>query len=313
VGVKNTYPRDALLHLLSAIALYWSAGSMLTLLFAYVNVWVPDPLEPYASAAGAINWPLAMLTIIFPVYLWSVWFLNRDLARYPEKNEYKIRRWLLYLNVFLAGALLIGDMVALIYGFLSGGLSARFLLKVLAVFAVGAAVFAYYLFDLRRQAGYASKLRFWGWGAAAAVLAVIIAGVSLAGSPFRQRLLRFDERKVGDLQNIQWQVVNFWQNKKRLPADLAELRDPISGFAAPRDPQTGAAYEYRRTGELSFELCAEFNLRSEKGRGAAPLIYPDYGAGEGSWEHGEGRVCFTRTIDPERYPPTSVQPKGTKL
>ncbi len=280
---------------------------MLALLFAYVNVWVPDPLEQYARAAGAINWPLAMLVILFPVYLWSVWFLNRDLARNPEKNEYKVRRWLLYLNVFLAAALLIGDMVALIYGFLSGGLSARFLLKVFSVFAVGAAVFAYYLFDLRRGPADTSRLRFWRWGAALAVLAVVIAGVYLAGSPFRQRLLRFDERKVSDLQSVQWQIVSFWQNKERLPAALTELKDPISGFVAPRDPQSGAEYEYRKTGDLSFELCAEFNLPSENVNGAVlrEPVYPDYGVVGENWKHGGGKECFPRAIDPERYRPNS--------
>lgn len=301
-GNKN-YPRDVLLHLLSVITLYWSAGSALALLFAYVNVWVPDPLEAYTRAAGEVNWPLAMLIILFPVYLWSVWFINRDLARHPEKNEYKVRRWLLYLNVFLAAALLIGDMIALIYGFLSGGLSVRFLFKILAVFAVGAAVFAYYLFDLRRQPGDTSKLRFWLWGAAAAVLALAVAGFFVAGSPFRQRLLRFDERKISDLQSIQWQIVSFWQSKERLPGGLNELKDPISGFVVPRDPQSKSDYEYRRTGDLSFELCAEFNLPAEGADAAVSgaLVYPDYGAGGENWKHGGGRQCFSRTIDPERY------------
>lgn len=307
-GNKN-YPRDVLLHILSVITLYWSVGNILALLFAYVNVWVPDPLETYTRAAEAINWPLATLVVLFPVYLWSVRFLNRDIARHPEKNEYKVRRWLLYLNVFLAAALLIGDMVALIYGFLSGGLSARFLLKILSVFAVGAAVFAYYLFDLRREPSDTARLRYWMWGAAVAVIAVVAAGLFLAGSPFRQRLLRFDERKVSDLQSIQWQIVRFWQDKKRLPANLEELRDSISGFVAPRDPQSGEGYGYRATGNLSFELCAEFNLPSEDSSSIArenlvyPVLYPDYAVGDENWKHGRGRECFLRTIDPERYLP----------
>lgn len=300
---NKNYPRDVLLYILSVITLYWSAASILSLLFAYINVWVPDPLETYTRDTAAVNWPLAMLIIVFPVYLWSVRFLNRDLARYPGKNEYKVRRWILYLNVFLAAALLIGDMIALIYGFLSGGLSARFLFKTLSVFAVGAGIFAYYLFDLRRLPEDTSKLRFWKWGAVAAVAAVVIVGFFIAGSPFRQRLLRFDERKVSGLQSIQWQIVSFWQNKGRLPADLSELTDSIYGFTAPRDPQSGRDYEYRTTGELSFELCAEFNLPSEDVFPKEPTR-PYYDMAGENWQHGEGRVCFSRTIDPERYAPT---------
>lgn len=282
---------------------------MLTLLFAYINIWVPDPLEAYTHADATINWPLAMLIIIFPVYFWSVWFINRDLAQYPEKNEYKIRRWLLYLNVFLAAALLIGDMIALIYNFLSGGLSARFMFKVVSVFAVGAGVFAYYLFDLRREPSDTSKMRFWIWGASAAVIAIIIAGFYLVGSPFRQRLLRFDERKISDLQSIQWQIVDFWQKKKRLPADFGDLQDPISGFVIPRDPQNGKDYEYRKTGELSFELCADFNLSTENSDDTVPkkIVYPEYGLIGENWKHGKGRECFSRTIDPDRYAPVIKQ------
>ena len=302
---ERTYPRDVFLHILSTITLYWSVASVLQLLFAYVNIWVKDPLEMYVQSANAVNWPLATLIILFPVYLWSVWFINRDLARHPEKNELRIRRWLLYLNVFLAAALLIGGMIALIYAFLSGGVTARFVWKVLAVFAVGAAVFAYYFFDLRREPGETSKLRFWRWGAAGAMLVVVIIGIFLAGSPFRQRLLRFDERKISDLQSIQWQIVSFWQNKERLPAGLGELEDPISGFIPPRDPQNGANYDYRTTGNLSFELCAEFNLASEETGITVPRapVYTEYGKSDETWKHGDGRQCFSRTIDPELYPP----------
>ena len=37
------------------------------------------------------------------------------------------------------------------------------------------------------------------------------------------RLFRFDDQKVNDLTMLQYQIVNYWQQKERLP--LA-LRDP---------------------------------------------------------------------------------------
>ena len=36
-----------------------------------------------------------------------------------------------------------------------------------------------------------------------------------------------------------------------------------------------------------------------------PMPVRAYGSIEGSWTHGAGETCFARTIDPERYPPTS--------
>ena len=61
-------------------------------------------------------------------------------------------------------------------------------------------------------------------------------------------------------------------------------------------------------GALSFELCANFSLDTrliqEK---AMPSFAPATPARDFSfndnWEHGTGRKCFSRTIDPELYPP----------
>ncbi len=307
--IRKTYPRDVLLHLLSAVTLYWSVWAGLDLLFAYINIWVKDPLERFPQAADAINWPLATLIILFPVYLWTVWFINRDLARNPEKNEFRVRRWLLYLNLFLAALLVIGDMVALIYGFLNGDLTARFLWKILAVAAVGSAVFAYYYFDLRRRPEETGRLKWWRWGAALALAVVAVTGIALAGSPFRQRLAKFDAQKVADLQSIQAQVVSYWSAKDRLPAGLADLTDTISGFKAPDDPQLDKPYEYRVTGVLSFELCADFNLDSADTSKAMPVYYGPLETGDSNWEHPAGRYCFSRTIDPDLYRDNFPQPK----
>ena len=309
--IKRTYPRDVFLHLLSTITLYWSVVSALNLLFTYVDIWVKDPLERFPQTAAAVNWPLATLIILFPVYLWTVWFINRDLARNPEKNEFRVRRWLSYLTLFLSAALIIGDLVALIYGFLNGDLTMRFIWKVFAVFVIGAAVFAYYYFDIRRRPEETGRLRYWRWGAAVAALVIVVIGISLVGSPFRQREIKFDAQKLNDLQGIQAQVVSYWQNKDKLPASLTDLRDSISGYVPPKDPQTDTDYEYRATGALSFELCASFNYPSDQEKNIAPqsMYYPYPGGQNQTWDHGQGHSCFERTIDPQLYQLNKATPK----
>ena len=81
------------------------------------------------------------------------------------------------------------------------------------------------------------------------------------GSPFTLRMKRFDERRVSDLQNIQYQIVNFYQRKGELPNRLDELEDPISGFILPRDPNPASfvgynpgVYGYIKVSDLSFKL-----------------------------------------------------------
>lgn len=302
---QKSSPRDVLLQLFVVVSLYVSAGTFLALVFGLVDAYLPDPLNSYYDPASGIRWSLAMLTVIFPVYVWGSRFLAKDTAAMPWKGELRVRKWLVYVTLFAASALVIGDLISLLYNFLGGELSGRFLLKTLAVAATGGAVFGYYFYDLRRKPEeFSPRVKLFVIAACALVAAVIITGFVTAGSPFRQRLVRFDKQKVSDLQLVQGQVVNFWQQKGRLPQTLDELKDPISGFVPPRDRQNDMAYEYRTIGALSFELCAEFNLSSKEAsripRPAEPLYFPPGGFAE-NWDHGAGSTCFTRTIDPELY------------
>jgi len=302
------------MYLLATGTLYFNIYAVLNILFGLISHFFPDPLMNYYSPEAEVRWPLALLVVIFPVYVWVSRFLTKDIFANPEKIGLRVRKWLLYLTVFLAVILLIGDLVTLIYSFLQGDLTMPFILKVISVFAVGATVFWYYLYDLRRPAGEFSKTaKIFAWAASFAVLLVVVGGFFVAGSPFRQRLVRFDDQKISNLQDIQWRVVNYWQQKNKLPVTPEDLRDDISGYVPPLDPQSGASYEYRATGNLSFELCAQFNLTSNDSSAypktsvarPAPIGVP--GAGNESWSHDVGRQCFSRTIDPELYKPVKPQ------
>jgi len=204
-----------------------------------------------------------------------------------------------------------GDLIAVLNSFLGGELSMRFFLKILAVLLVAGGVFGYYLYDLRRTAQGSKKVR--GslvFLAGLFVLAALVTGFVVMGSPFTQRAYRLDEQRIGDLSNIQWQVVNYWQSKEVLPSELVALEDDLRGFQLPVDPVTGALYRYQITGSLSFELCSTFDQESRKelkGRGEYP-VYDEFSSvfPEGStWEHESGDVCFERTIDPDFLKPTA--------
>jgi len=167
---------------------------------------------------------------------------------------------------------------------------------------VAGGVFLHFLADLR---GYwlqhPDKARMVGWAAGVLVIISIIAGFFIMGTPGQVRLYRYDEQKVSDLQNIQWQVVNYYQQKEMIPANLSELEDPLSGWTLPVDPQTSEGYRYEKTGNLSFSLCADFNAESQSPDSA--VARPFAGVENENWQHSEGEKCFDRTIDPDRYPP----------
>jgi hypothetical protein len=298
--------KEFFLYLGSAIALYGSAISLLNLLFNVINARFPDALaygvDPYSSS---LRIAIATLVILFPLYLVIVHYLNVDLARNPEKKNLGIRKWLIYLALFFASVAIVTDLVVLINTFLGGEITIRFIWKVLAVLVVAAGVFGYYFYDLRSVWQEKRKnAKIISIAASLFVALSIVFAFTVVGSPMTQRLIRIDDQKASDLAQIQSQVVNYWLQKGKLPETLESLNDPISGFAAPTDPESslGKTYMYDMQETTSFELCADFNLPSSTKNAAA--LYPGSPSRgiDDNWQHGAGHVCFTRTIDPELYP-----------
>ncbi len=285
------------MYLLAIITLVNRAVSFGIPVFQYINIYFPDILTDYyfskSSYFGSIRQSLAFLIVVFPIYVWASRFLRRDMEKNPEKKDLKIRKWLLYLTVFAAGLTIIGDLVALLNTFLEGEVTVRFILKVLTIFFIAGSVFYYYFKELRSKKSPRAFL----WTVISIVLAAVVFGFFVAGTPADRRTARFDERRVNDLSVIQSQVISYWQNKSALPGNLSELPNDLLGMVVPADPKTGQPYEYRILGPLKFQLCAVFETKSEGGPRAVPMIYP---APE-TWQHGIGRTCFERTIDPDYF------------
>lgn len=304
-------PKDFFLWAGAMIALYGSVIAFIALLFEYIDHAFPDPLEYYVDPySGGIRFAMASLLVLVPVAVILLRFIRTDIVRNAMKSELWVRRWALVLTIFIAGAALVGDLIALINYFLGGELTMRFVLKVFVLLLVAGAVFLHFLADLR---GYWKTNPFRatqvGIVAGGVVLIAIVSGFLILGSPAEIRLVRLDSQKVSDLQNIQWQVVNYWQQKEKVPPSLEALKDPLSGYVLPLDPQSGESYKYMFNGRLSFKLCAMFNKEGVgdpyAARPAAAPLGTDKGLEGDTWQHAAGEVCFERTIDPERYPPFS--------
>lgn len=148
--------REAFAYLVMFSTLYFVAYHLGSLLFDLINLGWPDPAESgfqlwYRNVADSLRWSVSALVIAFPVFAFVSHRVARDVARYPIKRLSPVRRWLTYLTLFIAAAVLIGDMTSLVYNLLGGELSVRFVLKVLVVAVIAGTVFGYYLWDLRRE------------------------------------------------------------------------------------------------------------------------------------------------------------------
>jgi len=308
-------PKDFFLWAGAMVALYFSIGSFIALSFEYIERLVgTSAVIGYDPYSGAISFAIASLIVLFPVYLVLTRMLNEDIRQNPEKKELWVRRWVVFLTIFAAAIGLIVDLVILLNAFLSGEeLTVAFLLKVITVFILFSGVFYYYLNDIRGVwERNEKKSKMIGMIVTAILVISIIAGFFIMGSPATQRKLRNDNQRINDLQGIQSQVTNYYQTTEKIPATLEDLKDPLVGGYVQVDPETGESYEYKATGDLTFELCATFSL---------PL--PEFDASKADpsdwqvrdlkqkaedWAHEEGRTCFDRTIDPERLVPFLKEP-----
>jgi len=316
--LQKTSPKDFFLHLLAISGLYGVAVSFLVLIFQYVNLLLPDVLsggEYYymSSVRNTIHQALASIIIIFPVYVWATRFLNKSYAEFPEKRELRVRKWLVYFTLFAAALIVVGDLITLLYNFLDGELTWRFILKVLAVLLTAGSVFTYYFVDIKRgRAGLSepSWFKFFTRGVLVIIIAAIIAGFIFSGSPFEQRKRNADQKRVQDLQYIQQEVINYWVAKDKLPEKLADLEDAIRGVAVPKDVVTKADYEYVVTSSVeNFSLCATFELSSDaQSRINKAIPMNPYSLAQNqNWSHGAGRTCFERNIDKDFYKQTPTR------
>lgn len=146
--------REAFLYLVLFATLYVAAYHLGSLLFDLITRAWPDPADPpyvVSRLGSSMRWSTASVIIAFPVFLFVAHYLSKELARNPVKRLSAVRRWLTYLTLFVAAAVLVGDMIALVNNLLGGELTLRFMLKVLVAGTIAGAIFAYYLLDLRRE------------------------------------------------------------------------------------------------------------------------------------------------------------------
>jgi hypothetical protein len=277
--------------------LYAAAISWTVLLFQVINIAVPDPAidagyrltSYYETLRGALSW----LFVTLPIYLFSMRYLRKDYTAHPEKLSIWIRKWLVYFTLFVAALIIIGDIVFLFNSFLDGELTSRFFLKITAVLLIAGSIFGYYFWDIRQEeVEHSKKAKYLVYGVIAAFIISIVGGVVIAGSPQKQRALGLDRQRVQELQQIENAIVTYWRQKDTLPESLDPIDETVGFYGDITDPETTERYTYRITGDLSFELCAEFDLSSNED--------PGFNDRETSrWRHDAGEACFTRTIDPD--------------
>jgi hypothetical protein len=149
--VPQVSARDAFMYVVMFVTLFISAYNFGSLIFELIDRTYPDPASNvYAvSTLQAVRWSVSSLIVAFPLFLFVAWLIGRAIRREPTKRASKVRRNLTYVTLFIASLVLIGDFISLVYNFLGGELTRRFVLKVVTVGLIAGTIFGYYLLDLR--------------------------------------------------------------------------------------------------------------------------------------------------------------------
>jgi hypothetical protein len=317
------------------ITLITSVVSLLNLAFNTLDERFPDVLNSsyrYGYSTydfEEIRIALATLIIFFPIFVLVFYFWKKFIKSGIGPIDEKIKKWMIYIILFLSAVVIAVDLAVLVKYFVSGEITNRFVYKVLITFVTAIILGKYfYVSEFWRGKEIFKKINSISCPILGTllVLLAIIFSFCVMGSPAKQRSLRLDDRRVGDLQNIQYQVINYWQQKEKLPETLKDLANPMTGFSLPVPPnfEKGEQYEYliKDKKNLTFDLCATFSLpmpkswqeyqndsvvfpiKTEVGLDGASYPVP-IGESKESWNHETGRTCFERTIDKDIYPPFS--------
>src|SRR6185369_13216035 len=142
----KTTPKDFFLHLGATVALYAAAVALINLWFSLINYYFPDVLAGYFYG-NSVALPISSLVILVPILYLLEWLIIKDIRKMPEKADIWVRRWRIYLTLFLATILMAGDLIALINTFLNGEITARFVWKVVVILLVAGCVGKYYFFS----------------------------------------------------------------------------------------------------------------------------------------------------------------------
>jgi len=296
----SSSPREAFFHLILFTSLYiwtWSFGA---LLFQFTNFAFPLPSESPNDFFETIRWATASITAAFPVFLLMQRIIRKEMEKDPGLEISPIRRWLTYLTLFVAVAILLTDLIVLVLRLLEGDLTSRFVLKALIAGALAGGVVFHYLKELRL--GESEKFQAPCFiapvplkGFLIGLICISLAGaIYVTGGPVKARYIAQDKQRVRDLRQIYYDVDGFYQSEGRLPKDLEECdKSPSTFIENKKDLITGKPYGYKVVDSRTFQLSSDFHLPSPK-REATQGTRSYYVAKDDNyWTHDSGNYSFT--------------------
>ncbi len=261
-AVRSTAAWDTLFYALLFAAFGMVVGNVLTLALGQITLWLPEAGDNYmAGGLPRLRWAMAALIIFTPSFLWLHQRDIRSSVENPANRYGAPRRWLTAIAIFAAAMALLCNGLYLIYRFLEGDLTVRFVFKTATVAAISCVVLHYFQQD-RKKASDSHANSNWNtqlacWLSPALAILVLVSSFWTIGGPAQGRREHLDRLRISDIKSLERDVANCLATKRgNLPETLNPMtcaRNPerLSGFAS--------TVTYQRIDLNRFQLCVKVN------------------------------------------------------
>lgn len=152
----TAYETFVLAALFSAMVV--TSTGLVLLIHALIDLWLLDPVLAAAERDVAVSdarWQIAKLVVSAPLFAWLTVRTERDISQGVMARASPVRKWSIYLALFISGLILLGTAAYTIHSLLMGETNLSFVLKAGSVAAVSAAVFLFYLREARSNSDVA--------------------------------------------------------------------------------------------------------------------------------------------------------------
>lgn len=150
---------DAFQHALMFISLYVFASSLALILHYFVDDYLPGvQLDNYSYLGNMqstfIIGYLSAFMVSFPLFAFFFLKITKQTLTTPQIRNLRSRKILIYLTLIATFIIMMCNVIATLYGFLSGNVSVNFVLHFVVTVGISGIVFAYYLNEVKEDRRY---------------------------------------------------------------------------------------------------------------------------------------------------------------
>lgn len=287
----------AFYYMLSLVALVFTALSTGMIIFQIINKLIPDPgtFLPGGFDQGILKFAIAAIIIAGPIYFVTSYLINSNLISGKLSKDSGVRKWLTYFILFVSSVVVIGWLIAIIFNFLDGEWTIKFILKAITAIIIAALIFTYYLYDIRQTEIKAKNkiVLIYFYGAIAIAAISLIASMFIVESPVVARNKKFDNAILNRFVTIDNAINSYYVDHKKMPDNLDQILNQGTYYITAQDltdPVTSEKFNYQIKSKDTYEICATFKT-SNKDENDKQYSYVD-----SRWRHDTGYQCLIQKL-----------------